>query len=338
MITENLKMSIKRFRVSILTIVILIFVAVLIIFPVMQVYKFENILKAKVQPENGENVFLIDTKTATTDVMLTARQACAIESAALINPHLKIFVIFTSQERLQKLKMTLELDAVLSYPNVFINFVNLDEFSAGSPLEEFIASKKLSTSSFKIEHTSDVLRLLLLWKYGGTYLDTDMIVKKNLKSVPPNFACVQDELYVNGAILNFDNKKGKNLSKIFMNALQDQFDGEFFATNGPVLITSVLKNLCEVENVTEMTSKNDCKGFHVLENNLCYSIPYYMWESLMTDENTEEIMELIEDSIVVHFWNNLSHGKLMSVTSNAPYLQLARKFCPKTMKNVKDFF
>lgn len=331
-------MPLKRFRTLIVSIIVLSFVAILIIFPVLQVYKFENILRATVQPLKGENIFFIDSREATADVKLMTRQACAIESAALTNPNLKVFVLFSCPERLRNLQMTPELKSVMTYPNVFIYYLDVKEFSASTPMEEFIRSKKLAKSNFKIEHTSDVLRLLVLWKYGGTYLDTDMIVKKSFEAVKPNFACVQDEFYVNGAILSFDQMKGKHLSSLFMEALVKNFDGENFASNGPVMITDVLKGLCAVENVTQMVMKSDCNGFHVLPSDNCYSVPYNWWEDLMTEDNADQVMSRINDSIVVHFWNNLSHGKLVSVTSQAPYAQLARKFCPKVIKNVAEFF
>lgn len=330
-------MWIKRL---IIAIVIVVIVGILYIFPAFRLSKYENILTAKVQPINGENVFFIDTMEKSVDVTLKARQACAIESAALMNPHLKIFVLFASHERVKNLQMTPELEAVLSYENVLINYLDIEEFAKGSPMNDFIESKKLSTSKYKVEHTSDVLRLLILWKYGGTYLDTDMIVKQNLTLVPSNFACLQDSFFVNGAILNFDNGAGKNISKLFIDVLIDRFNGFFFASNGPLMITSILKNLCKVDNVTLMTSKNDCEGFHVFDADYCYPIPYYYWKHFFLDNDADlvkKVMNQTSNSIVVHFWNNLSHGKLISVSSDAPYMQLARKFCPRTVKNIGDF-
>jgi lactosylceramide 4-alpha-galactosyltransferase len=140
-----------------------------------------NILGAKVQPQNGQNVFFVESSEDITNVRLSARQACSIESAALMNPHLNVFLVYYSKLRLNALEKTPEIEALLSYPNVFINYLNIYELSTGSPMEDFVLSDKLSHSAFKVEHTSDALRLLVLWKFGGTYLDTDMIVRKQLE-------------------------------------------------------------------------------------------------------------------------------------------------------------
>ena len=52
-------------------------------------------------------------------------------------------------------------------------------------------TKELEKSIHKVAHTSDVLRVAILWKFGGTYLDTDMIVLRSFPSISevPNFIC-----------------------------------------------------------------------------------------------------------------------------------------------------
>ena len=59
----------------------------------------------------------------------------------------------------------------------------------GTRLEKLITSQKLQSSRYKVSHLSDVLRFSILWRFGGTYLDTDMIVLRPFPSVTsvPNF-------------------------------------------------------------------------------------------------------------------------------------------------------
>lgn len=109
---------------------------------------FEDVTIALTKPEYGENVFFLETGESTVDVKLTPRQACAIESAALTNPHLKIFVFYSSRERLESLHKTAEFEVIRSYPNVFIYHLNMLELALGSPLEEFFRSKRLQRSEY----------------------------------------------------------------------------------------------------------------------------------------------------------------------------------------------
>ena len=63
------------------------------------------------------------------------------------------------------------IDALLSYPNVHLNYLNLTKYAENTPLEEWIKTDKLFRSKYVISHMSDVLRFLSMYKYGGTYLD-----------------------------------------------------------------------------------------------------------------------------------------------------------------------
>lgn len=180
---------------------------------------------AKVLPEDGKNIFFVESGDSTGNVTISSRQACSIESAALTNPHLKIFVLFVSHDRLKNLTVSEEVKAVLSYPNVHFYSINLKKLSACSPFESFFDSDKLKTSLYKVTHTSDVFRLLLLWKFGGTYIDTDVIVRQNLDSIPPNYACPESEVSMNGAIINFQSYSDNFLVQLFADDLITNFNG-----------------------------------------------------------------------------------------------------------------
>ena len=47
-------------------------------------------------------------------------------------------------------------------------------------LEQFIQHGQLNASHYKAVHTSDVLRLFLVYKFGGFYLDLDYVVIRDL--------------------------------------------------------------------------------------------------------------------------------------------------------------
>jgi len=119
---------------------------------------------------------------------------------------------------------TYEMETILSYANVHVNYLNPIEFSIGTPLEEFISDGKLFESLYLVEHTSDVFRLLVLWRYGGTYADTDMIFRQSVAVVQPNFACSDLPEHMNGAFLNFDKFEGRELNEIFLNELVSTFN------------------------------------------------------------------------------------------------------------------
>jgi lactosylceramide 4-alpha-galactosyltransferase len=298
--------------------------------------KEEIILDAKVQPRNGQNIFFVETSENTTNVKLSARQACSIESAALKNPHLNVFVFYYSKLRLKALEKTPEVDAILSYPNVVISFLNFSKISTGSPMEEFMHSEKLSNSKFRIEHTSDALRLLVLWKFGGTYLDTDMIVRKRLDSVQPNFACQQSQTEINGAILNFEKSEiGTKLIGTFMKDFVTNFNGNFFVSNGPYALTRVLKSLCNANDMEAIMKIENCQGFSVYNISMCYEITFSEMYKLMEPFYQEETLRRVNESLVVHFWNKESKKRVLEKNSGAAYVELAKQFCPRVFQSIE---
>ena len=60
-------------------------------------------------------------------------------------------------------------------------------------------------SSFLFIH-SDVLRIALLHKYGGTYIDTDIITLKEHPTSCSNFINFEEPGSINGAMMRFTAK------------------------------------------------------------------------------------------------------------------------------------
>lgn len=93
--------------------------------------------------------------------------------------------------------------ALQSYPNIWFRNLNLESYVTGTPGEEFQRSGKIFESNFLVEHTSDFLRYTSLYKYGGIYLDLDVIVQKDFDALPPNFSCQETESNVGVSAMGF---------------------------------------------------------------------------------------------------------------------------------------
>lgn len=109
--------------------------------------------------------------------------------------------------------------ALHSYKNVHFRTMNIGKFVAGTPHEELEKNRTIYGSPFMVEHMSDFLRKALLYKYGGIYFDTDVIVQKNLDGLPANFigkeSCQDEEpSSVNGAILGIQDDVGHEIIEL----------------------------------------------------------------------------------------------------------------------------
>jgi lactosylceramide 4-alpha-galactosyltransferase len=299
----------------------------------------ENILDSESQIDINKSIFFIDTtkmkfKLKKKEMNMTLRMACSIESAARSNPNSKIFLLVVAPFGLHNITYTRELHTLLEYDNIYIKSLNFIQFSIDTPLEDFVANGTLFKSIFIKSHTSDALRLLTLWKYGGTYIDTDMIVRQRLDEVQPNYLC-RDHGFLNGALLNLDRKNGKRFAELFMKDFVQNFDGQLWGNNGPFVLQRVLSKICKTENVNEMI---ECDNFHILQQELCYPIAGVRWEDLFKETKGNIVMKRVAGSLVVHFWNKLSSGMRIKCDSDSAYMRLAKEFCPKTVALCKDFF
>lgn len=108
---KRVEMVLKRQKFFLVLIVLLI-VVLIIQFLNTKDINFVSLSKAKVRPKDGKNIFFIESGESTENVTLNPRQACAIESAAYTNPHLNVFFVYSSEDRLNALKITPELRAV----------------------------------------------------------------------------------------------------------------------------------------------------------------------------------------------------------------------------------
>lgn len=109
-------------------------------------------------------------------INLNLRQSCAIESAAKLNPNLKIFVLFVAPTFINYESRV--LNSLSQYSNVNLRFINFIKYADNTPLQNFVTSNTIFTSNWPVSHTSDLLRFLTLWKFGGTYLDLDVVLMK----------------------------------------------------------------------------------------------------------------------------------------------------------------
>ena len=86
-------------------------------------------------------------------------------------------------------------DLVNKYSNIHLKYVNINTFVEGTPLHRLWKAYKVQTSDFVVSHLSDLLRYALIFKFGGTYVDTDVIFLRQLPSEKslPNFIGKENE-------------------------------------------------------------------------------------------------------------------------------------------------
>jgi lactosylceramide 4-alpha-galactosyltransferase len=141
-----------------------------------------------------------------------------------VNPEREVFVLFASQAGFRNHSALPIIDALLSYPNINFNYLNITQYAENTPLEGWMKSGELFRSSYVIAHTSDVLRFLSLWKYGGTHLDLDTVSLKPLNTLKPNFVGAENVWFVNNAVVNME-KTGHDFADMCVRSLLKNWNG-----------------------------------------------------------------------------------------------------------------
>ncbi|KAG5679439.1 hypothetical protein PVAND_009006 [Polypedilum vanderplanki] len=303
--------------------------------------KLENIMTEEIEPKDDKNIFFIDSSHVLENPMpiINPRQLCSYESAAFTNPTLQIYIVFISLHQSMTLELTKPLNTLLSYKNVNIVYLKLSQFAKRTPAKDFIKSGKLQKSNFPVEHTSDVFRLLLLWKYGGFYLDSDMIVKKSVGILGENFACSDGERgIISNAFLNFNHTSGRELVEAFINDQLTNFDEKAWGYNGPQSISRVTTKWCKKLNTNKLKKKKNCNGFNIHPKKFCFPILPTYYEKIFQRNYTKVLTKRSKDAITVHMWNKLTKNIKIFKKEKNLYTTLAKNFCPRVYRAIDSEF
>ncbi|KAK0085491.1 hypothetical protein PV325_005024 [Microctonus aethiopoides] len=268
-----------------------------------------TITKDHLFPRNRSIFFLETSHINKSEIILNARQCCAVESAAIMNP-----------------TMTVHL------------FIFTDAFVKDTPIEEWWnKTNVLKTSLWPTVHISDILRLITIWKYGGIYFDTDVVVKSSFEEIG-NFAGAEDSNLVANGIFGFEKTGiGYSIIEACLQELIKDFRGDLWIHNGPRVLTVTLQKFCGTQNTNLMTYDR-CSGFTVFPTAAFYPIHWSEWQRYFQLDDKHKTMTTIEKSLVIHVWNKLSSSTIIKVGSDVPYARIANKYCPQIYNNCGETF
>ena len=119
---------------------------------------------------------------------------------------------------------------------------SLKALLTGSPAESFIKRlSKVRNGMFWYSHETDLLRCLILYKWGGVYMDTDMVIVRPVDTLKMNIVAWQgsQENILNGAFMMFE--KGNPYLKECLQEFARTYRITSWGWNGPYLLTRILK-------------------------------------------------------------------------------------------------
>ncbi|ESQ49172.1 hypothetical protein EUTSA_v10022431mg [Eutrema salsugineum] len=184
----------------------------------------------------------------------------------------------------------------------------LKDTAGESWLEEVQTGKRDPGKISLAQNLSNLMRLAYLFKYGGVYLDTDMIVLKSFKSLRNVIGAQTLEpvsrnwTRLNNAVLIFD--KNHPLLRKCIEEFALTFNGNVWGHNGPYLVSRVAR---AVEGT-------DGYNFTIMTPPAFYSVNWVEIEKLFKVPRTEKdskrvqvkVLEMQRRSYGLHLWNKFS--------------------------------
>ncbi|XP_059470842.1 alpha-1,4-N-acetylglucosaminyltransferase-like [Neocloeon triangulifer] len=267
---------------------------------------------------------------------LDARDVCSIEAATSLNPKVNFILIFSNE--VQKINSTRNpaLKKLLSKArNLILATVKNIEVVKGTPLEATSTNKFLETK-FPVEHLSDFLRLGLLWKLGGVYMDLDLLTFRNIDEILSlkNFLAADTKDKINSCMMGF--QRNHPFLKSIMDMVNKSYNPQVYSTVPRSL------NLATVDTfgmkVEEAINKGRVKDVHFLNYTVISPITYENYFTLY-DEMKGVLTEfMFKNSFGVHLWHSLGSKIKLKRTSTAAYAVVARKLCPRSFEIAGESF
>ncbi|XP_063712318.1 lactosylceramide 4-alpha-galactosyltransferase-like [Symsagittifera roscoffensis] len=309
---------------------------------------------------DDNQVFLLET---TGNKFLRGRQCCSIESIAR-NSGLVAKVIFKSTE-LDLSESQGLCDLYFNQNNVQFYTLNFAEFFRNSPVEGL--HEKIEKAKVSHTHYSNVLRSLLQYRFGGFYLDLDVMILKditNLRNVmsfetashpsyvgkphvscnQPNGVSIKGQSRLENAMSH--GEKGHIFQYTWLSLANEEFDPSTWAWGRQPLLTGrVAKQLLkswDSLSLGNFTIYNTGQQYHItiIPEKSFSPVHHSRSKYLFTarDMAPSDWDELFKCSYGVHFCShNTGKHPLKGNPTREAYSYLGPMHCPRSMKNLKQF-
>ncbi|KAI9122623.1 hypothetical protein K1719_006463 [Acacia pycnantha] len=211
---------------------------------------------------------------------------------------------------------------------------NLDELLKDTPTHVFASVwfewRKIN---FYPTHYSELIRLAALYKYGGIYLDSDIIVLRPISSLN-NSVGVEDHVAgssLNGAVMAF--KRHSLFIKECLREFYFTYDDTSLRWNGADLLTRVATNFLKGRNkyVKQMELKEEPSYmfFPISSQNITR---YFMAPTSEAEKAQQDVLfrKILHQSLTFHFWNSLTSALVPEPESLAS--RLINHYCIRCLE------
>ncbi|XP_029472280.1 alpha-1,4-N-acetylglucosaminyltransferase-like isoform X1 [Rhinatrema bivittatum] len=251
---------------------------------------------------------------------------CAIESASHNYPDRSVYLFMkglTKDMTISNNPSYKGISLLSSLKNVHILPLNFEELFKDTPLLPWYQKINSDKEQFWTHVISDGFRIAVVWKYGGIYMDTDIISIKPLQEV--DFLAFEELRTCSSSAFGFQRHH-----EYLWECMEDfvkNYRGAIWGQQGPLLHTRVIARRCEFPDF-KYIKDGTCKNISILHPQRLSPIHYSNWGKyfeVWDHKNT------FNNSYGFHMWNFMNKNKKKVMAgSNSLAENLFIKNCPLT--------
>ncbi|XP_066477592.1 alpha-1,4-N-acetylglucosaminyltransferase [Tiliqua scincoides] len=275
----------------------------------------------------GRSIIFLET---TDRLYLPPLVLCSVESAARIYSDRPIVFFLKGLENHTMVDFKSScpaLSSISTMRNVFLFPLQLSVLFQDTPLLQWYLQINAAQEKNWVYISSDASRLAMVWKYGGIYMDTDVI---SIRPIPmSNFLAAQSSQFSSNGILGFQQHHW-----FLWDCMEDfvqKYNGDIWGHQGPQLITRMLGRLCNLTDFEDVVDQR-CHNISFLHPHRFYPISYPEWRKYyeVWDPSPD-----FKDSYALHLWNFMNQEqKNVTTGSNTLVENLFKMYCPITYRSL----
>ncbi|ELW48590.1 alpha-1,4-N-acetylglucosaminyltransferase [Tupaia chinensis] len=276
---------------------------------------------------HGRSIVFLETSERTDPPPMVS---CAVESAAKIYPGQPVAFFMKGLNNSTQLPSNATppaLSLLSAIDNVFLFPLDMRTLFEDTPLFSWYTRVNVSAERNWLHVSSDAARLAVIWKYGGIYMDTDVI---SIRPIPEeNFLAAQASQYSSNGVFGF--RARHPFLWGCMENFVEHYNSDIWGQQGPALLTRMLKLWCRPGDFQELRDLQ-CPNVSFLHPQRFYPISYPEWRRYYEVWDTEPSFN---DSYALHLWNHMNQEGRAVVRGSRTLLEnLYRKHCPRTYRDL----
>ncbi|XP_073432620.1 alpha-1,4-N-acetylglucosaminyltransferase-like [Dendrobates tinctorius] len=292
----------------------------------------ENVINCNINKgwdvlQQGNSILFVETTDRMDEPSLVL---CSIESAARVYLDRPVIFFMKGLDDIIKddvMKIQQHYPTLSSYKNIYFLPLRLEKLFAETPFLAWYKKIDPAREAYWTHVKSDACRFAMMWKYGGIYMDTDVI---SIRPIPEdNFLAAETLTKTSSSV--FGLSPHHQLTWEFMENFVKNYKGDVWANQGPGVFTRVVKNHCGIPKFTSVEHVK-CANVSYFHPERFYPISFPSWKRYF---EVWENFPAFKNSYALHLWNFMNkERKDMVVGSNTLVEHLYQQYCPSTYDGV----